>query len=275
MKILGALILLVLLFACSKVGVGYSLGTRQIKSKVDDAFDFSPRSKSKEVDKFLSAEFAKNKKVFFVKLKEQLHKVEAITAKDQITPAEGEELHKDAANFQKEMILLFKPSFDKVLREVNDAEMKVFKEYSSEQITEKEEEAADKKAFKKKKLANIVRIAEFFLDDLSKDQQKLTEKFFDDHLNFYTEQIQMRKNFNAELIKLYPQKDKMIDLSLAYYSGDNSIRTDTYIKQREIFENDLKNFILEMWKLRSPEQKTFFQKRLKDIIHEVDKILAE
>lgn len=273
---LGLYLLTLLLCAsCSKVGVGYSLGTNQIKSRVDDAFEFSPRSKSKDVDHFLSAEFSKNKKVFFVKLKEHLHKIEVLTAKDQITDAEGDVLRKDASSFQKDMILLFKPSFEKVIGEVSDAEMKVFKEYTDEQISEKEEEAADKKAFKKKKLSNFSRIAEFFLDDLSKDQEKLMEKFFDEHLNFYSEQIQMRKIFNADLIKLYPQKDKMIDLSLAYYSGDNSIRTDTYKQQREIFENDFKNFILEIWKIRSPEQKIFFQKRLKDILREVDKILAQ
>lgn len=269
------LTLLLLCTSCSKVGVGYSLGTNQIKSRVDDAFEFSPRSKSKDVDQFLSAEFSKNKKVFFVKLKEHLHKIEVLTVKDQITDSEGEALRKDASTFQKDMILLFKPSFEKVIGEVSDAEMKVFKEYTDEQISEKEEEAANKKSFKNKKLSNFVRIAEFFLDDLSKDQEKLMEKFFDEHLNFYAEQIQMRKIFNADLIKLYPQKDKMIDLSLAYYSGDNGIRTETYIKQREIFENDFKNFILEIWKIRSPEQKAFFQKRLKDILREVDKILAQ
>lgn len=266
-------LLLLLFLGCSKVGVGYSLGTNQIKSRVDDAFDFSPRSKSKEVDHFLSAEFSKNKKVFFVKLKEHLHKIEVITAKDQISQAEGDALHKDALAFQKDMILLFKPSFDKVIREVSDAELKVFKEYAAEQISEKEEEAADKKSFKKKKLSNFVRIAEFFLDDLTQDQEKLMDVFFDEHLNFYAEQIQMRKRFNADLVKLYPQKDKMLDLSIAYYSGDNSIRTEGYVKQREIFEQDMKNFILEIWKQRTPEQKTFFQKRLKDILREVDKIL--
>lgn len=272
---LGLYLLTLLMFSCSKVGVGYSLGTNQIKSRVDDAFEFSPRSKSKDVDQFLSAEFSKNKKVFFVKLKEHLHKIEALTAKDQITDMEGEILHRDATTFQKDMILLFKPSFDKVIREVSDAEMKVFKEYTDEQISEKEEEAADKKAFKKKKLSNFTRIAEFFLDDLTKEQEKLMEKFFDEHLNFYAEQIQMRKVFNADLIKLYPQKDKMLDLSLAYYSGDNSVRTDNYKKQRDIFETDFKDFILQIWKIRTPEQKAFFQKRLKDILHEVDKILAQ
>ena len=87
MKTLGVFILPFLLLACSKVGVGYSLGTRQIKGKVEDAFEFSPRAKNKEVNKFLSEQFDKNKKVFFAKLKEELHKVEVLTAKDQVTPA--------------------------------------------------------------------------------------------------------------------------------------------------------------------------------------------
>lgn len=275
MKLLGVLLLSFLLMACSKVGVGYSLGARQIKGKVEDAFEFSPRAKKKEVDNFLSEQFDKNKKVFFMKLKEELRKIETLAAKDQITSAEGETLHKDALNFQKEMILLFKPSFEKVMTEISEAEMKVFKEYTTEQIEEKTEEAANKKAFKKKKVSNTTRMAEFFLDDLTKDQEKLIEKFVDDHVNFYTEQIQMRKHYNEDMIKLYPQKEKMLSLSLAYYSGDNRIRTDQYVKQREIFENDFKNFILDMWKLRTPEQKAFFQDRIKDIIKEIDKIIAE
>lgn len=275
MKYLIVLILPFLLLACSKVGVGYSLGTSQINSKVDDAFEFSPRSKSKDVDKFLSAEFSKNKKIFFVKLKEQLHKLEALSVKSDLTAADADQLHTESLAFQKDMILLFKPSFNKVMTEVGDAEIKVFKDYSSEQISEREEQAENKKAFRKKKLSNITRVAEFILDDLTKEQEALAAKFIDEHIDFYAQQIQLRKKFNADFIKLYPQKDKMLDLSLAYYSGDTSIRTDDYKKQRDSFELDMKNLIVSLWKMRTKEQTIFFQKRLKEIITEVDKIISE
>lgn len=275
MKNLCVYLLPLLLLACSKVGVGYSLGTSQIKGKVDDAFEFTPRSKSKDVDRFLSAEFSKNKKVFFVKFKEQLHKLEVMAAKKDLTALEADQLLSEGLAFQRDMILLFKPSFNKVIAEIGDAEIKVFKEYSSEQISEKEEEAENKKSFKKKKLSNLTRVAEFLLDDLTKEQEALANRFVDEHLDFYKEQIQLRKRFNTDLIKFYPQKDKMLDLSLAYYSGDSSIRTDDYKKRRAAFEQDTKNLIISLWKMRTNEQTAYFQNRLKDILKEVDKILSE
>ena len=275
MKKIGALLIPLLFLACSKVGVGYSLGTSQIKNKVDDAFEFSPRSKSKDVDQFLSAEFSKNKKIFFVKLKEQLHNLEAQSVKVDLTPAEADQLHLEGLAFQKDMIQLFKPSFNKVITEVGDSEIKVFKDYSSEQISEREQEAENTKAFKKKKLSNLTRVAEFLLDDLTKDQQTLASKFIDEHLEFYKNQIQLRKKFNTDLVTLYPQKEKMLALSLAYYTGDTSIRTEDYKIQRAVFEQDMKALIVSLWKLRTKEQTKFFQRRLKDIIAEVDKILSE
>ena len=260
--------------ACSKVGVGYSIGTNQIESRVDDAFDFS-RSKSKDVNRFLDSQFDKNKKPVFKKFKELLSKVEDLAQKENITQEEKDQLHQYLLDYQKEMITLFKPSFDKVMQEVGDAEIKNFKEYSSEQISEKKEEASDKKSFKKRKIANVKKVAEFLLGDLTKSQEQQVAKFVDDHLGFYSDQIDMRKNFNEDLIKLYPQKDKMTDLSLAYYAGDNSIRTDEYKKARVAFEVELKSFIFALWDQKNSEQKEFFQKRLKDISHEVDKILIE
>lgn len=273
-KLILILILPVAFLACSKVGVGYSIGTNQIESRVDDAFDF-PRSKSKDVNRFLDSQFVKNKKPVFKKLKELISKVETLSQKENLTQEEKDLLHQYLLDYQKEMIVLFKPSFDKVMQEVGDSEIKNFKEYSNEQISEKKEEASDKKSFKKRKIANVTKVAEFLLGDLTKSQEQQVVKFVDDHLNFYVEQIDMRKNFNDDLIKLYPQKEKMTDLSLAYYAGDNNIRTDEYKKARVVFELDLKSFIFALWDQKNSEQKEFFKKRLKDIGHEVDKILIE
>lgn len=275
MKIILIILVPLFLLACSKVGVGYSVGTSQVQNRVDDAFDFHPRAKSKDVDRFLSEQFENNKKPFFIKVKDLLQKFEAQSIKKELTTAEVNELHRASVNFRKDIIEMFRPSFNKVLTEVGDTEIKVFKDYTSEQISEREEEVANKKSFKKKRLSSLIRVAEFFLDDLTKEQEALASKFVEEHLDFYAEQIQARKSFNQELVKLYPQKDKMINLSLAYYSGDSDIRTEIYKKQREVFEQDMKNFILSLWNRRTSEQTAFFQKRLFDVIAEIDKIITE
>lgn len=260
--------------ACSKVGVGYSIGSNQIENRVDDAFDFS-RSKSKDVNRFLDSQFDKNKKPVFRKLKELITKIEGLSQKESLSQEEKDQLHQYLLDYQKEMITLFKPSFDKVMQAVGDSEIKNFKTYSAEQISEKKEETANKKSFKKRKIANVTKVAEFLLGDLTSSQEQQVAKFVDDHLNFYVEQIDMRKNFNDDLIKLYPQKEKMTELSLAYYAGDNNVRTEEYKKARTVFEQAMKSFIFTLWEQKNNEQKEFFQKRLKDISHEVDKILIE
>lgn len=271
---LGLLLLTFVFLACSKVSVGYSLGTHQIQNRVEDAFDFSG-SKSKEVNRFLSEEFDKNKKPVFKKLKDVLVKMEALSQKESPTQVEKDQLHQFLLDFQKELIVSFKSSFDKVIKEVGDAEIKNFKEYSADQIAEKREEALDKKSFKKKKIANFTRVAEFLLGDLTSEQEQQVAKFVDEHVDFYIQQIELRSGFSADFVKLFPQKDKMIDLSLAYFSGDQSVRSEDYKKARGAFELDMKNLIFSLWAQKTAEQKKFFQKRVQDISSEIDKILSE
>lgn len=269
------LVLLSFVFvACSKVGVGYSVGTSQIQSRVDDAFDFA-WTKEKDIDRFLASQFEKNKKPVFKKLKDLIARLDSLSQKENLSQEEKDLLHQYLLDYQKESIALFKPSFDKVMQEIGDQELKNFKEYSAEQLSEKKEEALDKKSFKKRKTANLKRVAKFLLGDLTKPQEESITKFVDNHIGFYVEQIEMRKIFNEELVKLYPKKDKMSELSVAYYCGDQSIRTAGYNKARATFEVDLKGLIFGLWDQKSPEQKDFFQKRLKDISLEVDKILIE
>lgn len=275
MKKLKLFYLLPLFFmGCSKVGVGYSIGTNQIQDKVDDAFAFSPRSKSKDIDHFLSEEFRKNKKIFFEKSKALILDFHKTAQKDVVTSANGDLLHARLTIFQKEMIELFTPSFKKVLNAVGDSEIQVFNEYSVEKVSEKMEDFSDKKDFKNKKMKNFVRVAEFLLGDLGREQRKIMEKFVDDHMGFYEAQILARKKFNADLIRLYPEKDKMIHLSLAYYSGDRSVYADTYKGQLSNFEVEMKDLILKIWSMRTPEQKAFYLRRIDEIIKEIDKVLA-
>ena len=125
MKKIGLIFLSLAFLSCSKVGVGYSIGTHQIQNRVDDAFDF-PRAKSKVVDRYLSAEFDKNKKTVFRKLKELLSKMETLAQKENPTQVEKDLLHQYLKDYQKEMITLFKPSFDKVMQEVGDSIIKYF-----------------------------------------------------------------------------------------------------------------------------------------------------
>lgn len=263
------------LLSCSKVGVGYSIGSKLVQNKVDDAFDFKPKAKSKGVDQFLSAEFKKKRKIFFIRAKSLVLSLQLLSQKDPITDSDAEKLYQEVGKFQKDMIQLFRPSFQKVMTEVGDAELKVFNEYSVEQMSEKEEQVNDLKSFKKKKHKNIERLTDFLLDDVTSNQEKLIEKFVAKHIDFYKLHLQIRKKFDTDLIKIYPEKDKMIDLSIAYYSGDPAIRSDIYNKQREIFESEMRSMILEIWKLRTPSQKNFFQQRLTELLKEIEKVIAE
>lgn len=273
MKKLSSLILLCFVFwSCSRASIGYSIGANQIQSRVDDAFDFS-RAKSKDVNRFLSSQFDKNKKTTFIKVKELLSKLDLLSQKETLTVEDKDQLHQYLLDFQKEAIYLFKPSFEKVMQEVGDSEIQNFKDYSKEQIAEKKEEAEDLTAFKKRKIKNAIRVAEFLLGDLTKNQEQQITKFVESHLNFYIAQIDMRKSFNDDLIKLYPQKDKMTELSLSYYAGDNSIRTEEYKKARLSFELDMKSMIFSLWEQKTTEQKDHFRKRIKDIGLDLDKNL--
>ena len=69
--------------SCTKVGLGYRLGTGEVRSRIADSFDYQPSNKSRKVDFALKEHFETNKKPVFIKIQIFLKSIVAATEKKQ------------------------------------------------------------------------------------------------------------------------------------------------------------------------------------------------
>ncbi len=272
-RFLLSLIFLFLIQSCTKVGLGYRLGTGEVRSRIAENFDFQPSNKSRKVDFTLKEHFENNKKPVFVKIQIFLKSIIAATKKKQSEPADVEALFRPAKLLQTDLIDLFRPSFELVLTEIEEPEIKSFSKFYLKKYNEKKEELAVFDSYKKNKTKSFTRIIGFIFDEVSPQQEDLINSFVIANIDYYRGQIEIRKKFNDDLVKFYPDKKKMIDLSLKYYKSDEDIRTADYKKSRSQFEGNLKKFILSVWVQTTPKQKTYFSSILKDIESEVESII--
>ena len=174
---------------------------------------------------------------------------------------------------QTDIIDLFTPSFELVLTESEETEIKSFTMYYLKKYTEKKEELAAFDSYKKNKTKSFKRIIGFIFDEINPQQEALINSFVIANIDYYRGQIEIRKKFNDDLVKLYPDKKKMIDFSLKYYKSDEDICTADYKKIRTQFEDNLKKFILSIWLQTTPKQKTYFASILKDVESEIESII--
>lgn len=259
--------------SCTKVGLGYRLGTGQVRSRIAESFDYQPSNKARKVDFALKEHFEKNKKPVFIKAQIFLKTIKAAAAKNDPILTDIDVLFEQAQLLQTEIIDLFRPSFELVLTEIEDPELKSFSKYYLKKYNEKKEELAGLDTYKKSKTKSFTRIIDFIFDETNPKQESLINDFVIAHIDYYRNQIEIRKKFNEDLIKLYPDKKKMINFSLKYYKSDEDIRSADYKKQRALFEDNFKKFILSIWLQTTPKQKTYFSSILIDIESEIESII--
>lgn len=268
-------VLFILNQSCTKVGLGYHLGTGEIRSRIAESFDFQPSNKSRKVDFALKEQFENNKKPVFAKIQNVLKSIITATEKKQTELTDVNALFTQAKRIQIDIIDLFKPSFELVLTEIEDPEVKSFSKYYIKNYNEKKEELASVDSYKSKRIKSFKRIIGFIFDEINPQQEVLINEFVTNNIEYYRTQIEIRKKFNDDLIKLYPDKKKMIDLSLKYYKSDEDIRTADYKKIRAQFEDNLKKFVLLLWLQTTPKQKLHFLSILKDIESEIESIIKK
>lgn len=273
-KIVYFFICLFLITSCTKLSLGYKFGTSTLKSRLYDSFEFTSRDKTHQLNKHFDKVFAENKKPFFTLLKKTINRIQQ-DIRQNITLETVHNLHLDLIKTQRQVVEIYADSFSVVFGFVSNVELENYKKYVEEKNIELNAEAKDLTKFKDKKVKNFERAFDFLLNDITDEQLEWVRKFVDDNQLYYLNQINIRHKFNQELISLYPDKTKMKNLSVAYFAGDSSIRTDEYQKERLLFESNMKHFIVKVYKSLTVKQKAFLEERLFELIRDIDKELSE
>lgn len=263
-------LLLALLFisACTKFEIGYQLAPRWVSNRLDDAFDFSS-ARLKEIRSQLNEDFKKNHRAVAELVTKHADELLALAEKKEVLPKDCKNIVDSIYQSRKDLLILFKPSVDMVLKNLSVAESKKLNEYSEKKFKESDEKLAEKEDYIKKQLKTFDKIMDFLFDSASNEQTKMYENFVIKNFDYYVVQEESRKTFLKKFNVLLQDKNELVDFVIKYYASDISVQSDNYQKKHAVFLNSLYDFKAKIWHSCSDKQKKAFTKNLLALKEEV------
>lgn len=249
------------IFSCSRVEVIYQFAPKVAADKVDDAFDFKS-ARYKEVRHQIETDLKDNKKVIIQNINELIDVLSTLSVKESLTLKDFQDLALDIRQKQKVLIAFFKPSFEKVILNLSEEEVKSLSKYSAKTMEKNDEELREHKPFVDKRLEGFEKLMDYFFDDTTSEQKAIYGDFIRNNFEYFKAQSVARKEFVLQFNWPIQDKEKLKDNVMKYYSSDSSVRTATYATQLTLFEKNLIQLQLELWQTVTKKQKDYFRAKL-------------
>ena len=252
------------MFSCSRVELIYKFAPKVIADKADDAFDFTSERYDK-VRHQIESDLKKNKKVIVQNINELLDVLNSLSKKETLTSKDFQDLFLIIREKQKTLIYLFKPSFEEVILNTSQAEIKNINLFSEKKFEENDQFLNEKKPFVKKRVESFVKLMDYFFDAATPEQKKIYGTFIEKNWSYFQSQSTARKEFMTRLSWPILNREDLKDYVLKYYSSDPSTRSPKHADELLVFEKNLIEFQSALWLTISREQKNYFQAKLKTL----------
>lgn len=259
------------LFSCSKLETGLSLAPRYLENQIDNAFDFKSE-KNTRIRKQLEVDIKSLKKELAKKMLVHLEQIENTFLNAEPTVESISKIFDDIAQTQTVLFQSFNASAAVTLKDLSADEIKHFKKYSDKKYDEEKDLSKNKKAFLKKRKASFFKTFEFFLDDLTSEQEKLLTDFVEKNLDYFSNRIGARQKFSDSFYFKMQGHEPILEYFLNHYSGK---------KLSAFSDSDQKDYLLRFfnfqigfWKTVSQDQKNYFRKILNNYKEELKKMAA-
>lgn len=264
---LGTLsILSILLSGCNRVDLGYFIVSYKLKSYIEDSYHFKNDKIEKQVLSAWSQDLKNNQSLIYQDLSTFIAKVQELSQDNKFDRNEIDVLFMNFSIHQKKWIHFFEKSIALTLSVAEKVEMENHERYLLRKIEEDGE--SDEKSIKKYK-DKTKQALEFFFDSVNKTQEELVDNFIQANRSFLINQKKIKKQFAQKLTTLFPDKEAATSYYIAYYSADESIRDIKYKEDRQIFEENLKALLVNLWSSSADEQKAEFHQRLQSIVDQL------
>lgn len=272
MKRIILLITLLFLVSCSKLELAVDFAPRLIANNLDDTFDFSSERYS-SIKNSIEKDIKENKKTAVEEVVKSLDQLLLLADKNQVAKADFEHNIADLKVLQRKAVTLFQASIAEVVNSLSKKEFDHMKEVSAERFAKADERLLDQKKFKKHAMVNFEKNMELFFDDVTDQQIKMYETFIENNYDFYKMQIDFQKYSIRKFESLLDNKPELLAYTLKYYSGDDSVKSEAYVKkQKEFFEN-ANQLQVDIWNSTTEDQKKEFRKTLIELKTEIQTLL--
>lgn len=272
MKYINLVLVVLFLGSCSKLELALDFAPRLIANNLDDTFDFTSE-RYNSIKSSIAKDISQNKKVAVEEIIKSLDQLLLVAEKNKVTKADFENNMDDLKVLQKKAVVLFQPSISEVVNSLSKKEFDHMKEVSAERFEKSDERLLDPKKFKKHAIVNFEKNMELFFDDVTDEQIKMYEVFIDNNYEFYKMQIDFRKESIEKFESLLDSKVELLDYALKYYSGDDSVKPENYVKKQKQFFNNANQLQVDIWNSTTDDQKKEFIKTLVELKQEIQSLV--
>ena len=261
MKYFLAFLSCLFFFSCSRVELIYQFAPKVAADKVDEAFDFKSE-RYKEVRHQIEADFKINKVLIIRNINELIDVLSVLSIKENLTLKDLQDFSADVRRKQKTLIVLFQLSFEKVILNINEQEVKNLSKYTVESFEKIDEQLREHKPFIDKRVEGFVKLMDYFFNNATSEQKALYGDFVRKNFEYYKSQSTARREFVAQFNWPIQNKETLKNYVMQYYSGDSSVRSTSYAARLAIFEKNLIQLQYDLWKTLDKKQKDYFRVKL-------------
>jgi len=264
-KFLFISLVLVFSIACTKIDLGYTIASKMIKGRIYDTYEFKPKNKKTEIDIYLNEQFEKNKSKTLNELSLLILDIQKELAKENMTAEAIAKVFHRTKIFRQNIVLIYNDVFSVIIKKIEKNEIEQFRKFTQRQIAEETEGAQDETEFFEKKEKNFKRTINFLMGDINDKQLQVIQVFLKKHKSFFMNQISFKKQYFQKFDEFYPDYNKMLELTLKFYSSHESVYSSKELAEKQTFENSFKSLLLEIWNYSDNKQKKHFKDTIAEI----------
>jgi hypothetical protein len=245
------------LFSCSKIQTGLKFAPRMATGQIDKAFDLESQRYDSikaqiEADIQASQKDVAQKVIACIEVLEKnyLNKIpdlqSLILIYDQVS---------ETQNF---ILNQFANSTKMVLERLTDKEISYFKKHIDEKFKDEVLKSKDSDAFLEKQISRFEKSFDFFLDDLTNEQEQMIRVFVKEHLDYFANRILNRKKFSEDIYLKMKTKEPLLN----FFNEQYMMMSFLLLKDegQKKYLQDFFEFNLKFKKTMSEKQIKYFKK---------------
>lgn len=260
--------------ACSRLQLVYDFAPRLIANNLDENFDFSSQRYS-EVKSTIARDFKVNQDFLKSQLLDVIEDLLTLSEVKTLTSIDVEKIYQKIHSSQIKIVYTFKPSFTEVLNKATPKELLHYKLEIEKKHKKFSERLASMDEFLDTSTDKFEDNMDMIFDDVTTVQKQLYRNFILKNYSYFVLQKEHKTNYLNKFDSLFNNKEELTLLSLKYFSGDASLKSEEYQIAHKKFLNDMFIETVNLWKTLSPEQLKHFKYFLNKLKSEITNLKIE
>lgn len=253
-----------LIQACTRLQLAYNFAPRLIANSLDDNFDFSS-GRYTEIKSKISADLKNNKSLIQKELLDNLDLIRNTSQNKEIKQADIEKIYNQIHATQTKLVYAFQTSFTEVLDKISKEELESYKSEITKKHKKFEDRLTSNEKFLELSVDKFKDNMNLIFDDVTDKQIELYKNFIIRNHDYFVLNLAHKRNFLNKFQDAINNKEQLRNLALQYFSADDALKSDEFIKAQNKFLSDMFQETVQLWKTLTPDQIKYFYRFLNQL----------